>query len=116
MRLLPIVMSDISERCYCASWNACLECELWKALICGAPYPYGLCVITKQDISNLMLASENLATWAFWGKTEDEPRIIPVEEWEKMFGDCEHCPKGKKRFPQWNDFVDIFQGWKVNAE
>jgi hypothetical protein len=81
--LLARIMSDISERCYCAGWIKNLEYVLWHAMITGER-KYGHDVITQRDIDTLKLLSDETNSWIFF---DDELYEIAIDlvSWHSKF-------------------------------
>jgi len=70
-RELANAMSEISERCYCASWMENLEFTLWDAVNDGE-MKYGQDKITNQDIERLKQLSKNCNSWIFFDDANEE--------------------------------------------
>lgn len=82
---LASFMSDISERCYYATWLLNLEYVLWGALIHG-PRTYGHGEITQQDIDTLKRLSGAVNAWIVF---DDDPTIeevaLDLDEWAAKY-------------------------------
>jgi hypothetical protein len=63
---LSQLMSDISERCYCANWMMGTEFVLFDAVIKKQPVVWGQDKITKKDINKLKRLSEKYGCWPYW--------------------------------------------------
>jgi len=82
-RQLADFMSDISERCYSASWMANLEYVLWNSLITG-PRKYGHDLITQEDINSLKQLSKMADCWIKFDGHLGET-AINLTRWQKKF-------------------------------
>ena len=83
---LEHLMSCISERCWCAEWLDATEHILWKAVTDG-PMPWGLGLITEQDISELRRLAEASGGWIIWKDGAPDTEFIPIEQWLRTY-----CP------------------------
>ena len=72
------LMSDISERCYSATWEHGTEAILWSALSTG-PRKWGLASIEQQDIDRLKKLSDQVQGWIAY--TQDGARFVPMAQW-----------------------------------
>jgi hypothetical protein len=72
--LLHNVMSDISERCYCAGWLQNLEYVLWSAVLMG-PRKYGPGVITQEDVDELLSLANRTDSWIVFDDETEETAI-----------------------------------------
>jgi hypothetical protein len=81
--LLARVMSDISERCYCAGWMQNLEYVLWDITIKGERQ-YGLDMVTQRDIDIMKLLSKETNSWIIFEDKIGETAIA-ISDWERKF-------------------------------
>jgi hypothetical protein len=80
-RLLDLI-SEISERAYCAGWHRGIEFRLWHALNGG---PTGLpndITLTQAEMTELSELSDRLDAWVIHGRV---PRLAPLPRWRTMF-------------------------------
>lgn len=81
--LLARLISDISERCYCASWMSNLEYVLWDITIKGERQ-CGLDMVTQHDIDTLKLLSEETNSWIIFDDKLDETAMA-ISDWKIKF-------------------------------
>ena len=75
------VMSDLSERCWCAGWMMGLEFALW-AFVSGddAPGPYGQDAITEDDVTELRDLHARCGGWWRWDDDHAE-LFVSTADW-----------------------------------
>jgi hypothetical protein len=85
-RALVDLMSDISERCYCAGWLGGLEYILWHMLTDpAASREFGMGVVEDEEIADLRAISEEIGGWICWQHHAPcGERFVPMAEWLKM--------------------------------
>jgi hypothetical protein len=76
-------MSNISERCYYATWMENLEYVLWHSVIEG-PRRYGHDEISADDIRALKMLSERCGTWIFFDDVDGETPIS-MDLWQEKY-------------------------------
>jgi hypothetical protein len=82
-RQLAELMSELSQRCYSASWMKDLEYVLWDAVVSG-PRDYGHSTITREDINKLVQTSDKVNSWIlFDDELEEIP--VPLDKWKVKF-------------------------------
>jgi hypothetical protein len=81
-RELADYMSEISEKCYSASWMQGLEYALWNAVINGEQ-AYGQNFITTKDCETLRILSEACDSWIYFDESTEET-AISLSLWKKM--------------------------------
>lgn len=75
------VMSDLSERCYCAGWIDGLEFHLWSVVSGAAPRgPYGQDAITEDDVTELRDLHTRCGGWWRWDDDHAE-LFVPTADW-----------------------------------
>ena len=85
------LMSDISERCYCAQWLSDLEFDLWKIILdyrCGkikGNVSYGQSEVTIEEIKELVKLSEESNGWWAWIEGDYET-ISGKRQMTKLYG------------------------------
>jgi hypothetical protein len=84
---LKALMSDISERCWCAGWLVDTEYVLWDAVINGPIQRWGQDEITEEDTAALKVLSDEIGGWIGWKDEKMEPSYVPMSEWLKEFED-----------------------------
>jgi hypothetical protein len=85
-RELARLMTDISERCWCAGWLMGLEYALWSSVVRGKEKSYGVDLITCDDIRNLKELSQSIGGWIRWDNERCEV-FVPTAEWLNYFED-----------------------------
>ncbi len=81
-RLLAQQMSDISERCWSATWLVETEYVLWQAIVEG-PVLWGQAEVTADDVNALKQLSEAAGGWIF--NLAGDEIFVPMERWEKVY-------------------------------
>lgn len=76
-------MSEISERCYYATWMKNLEYVLWDAIHSGQR-KYGHDTITIADITILKALSDKSQSWIYFHDHLEETALI-IGEWTNKF-------------------------------
>ena len=77
--LLRMVMSEISDERWCASWLAGLEYILWEVAVgkrndvCG-----------PDEIEQLKYLSEKCGGWVVWNNQAIDQKFVPIEEWLRL--------------------------------
>jgi hypothetical protein len=92
---LAMLMSDISEDCWCAGWMAGNEYEIWNAIQPGADRSYGMLSISADDAEKLIKLAEKVGAWPVWDSSvPDEESIdglylkwVPLDEWRKHYAE-----------------------------
>lgn len=91
-RALAIVMSEISERNWCAGWDHGLEYRLWAAMQFNNPWhprddvpAYARNVITHEEIVMLRTLSDLAGGWVIYGANGEE--LIALAAWERQFAE-----------------------------
>jgi hypothetical protein len=83
------LMSELSERCYCAGWMRGTEFVLWEAIQNGCKgLDWGHGFIKEQELIKLKKLSEEVGGWWIFTNDEDDyfgPAFIPLENWERYF-------------------------------
>ena len=78
-RLLAELMSDISERAYCAGWMKGLEHALWSAVL-GGGRQYGRHMISDSELSELQELSNICSGWIVFDE-EHEEIFVSLADW-----------------------------------
>ena len=82
-RELYLLMSEISEDCYCAGWMHGNEFRLWDAVTDAAdPLHYGMSEIAREDVDRLRALHEEIGGWIEWCDDSDG---LPLGEWGPYF-------------------------------
>lgn len=81
--LLPTLMSEISEDCWCAGWLHGTEYALWKMVEHGAG-KWGQGEVTQARVDRLRRLSELAGGWFAW-RDGDGPEFVPMERWVAEF-------------------------------
>jgi hypothetical protein len=81
--LLAYIISNISERCYYASWMDDVEYILWYSLQEG-PRRYGHDEISLDDITALKMLSDRCKCWIYFDDVMEETPI-PLELWHVKY-------------------------------
>jgi len=82
-RELADYMSEISEKCYAASWMQGLEYALWNAVINGEQ-AYGQNFITTKDCETLRILSEACDSWIYFDEYK-ECVAIDFAQWITIY-------------------------------
>lgn len=89
VRLLSLLMSEISEDCMCAGWEIGLEYALWDALL-GKPLWGRWNSITPEQIEMLRELSHELGGWVIWNpdpNATEDTLFLPLSDWQKKYAD-----------------------------
>lgn len=76
--LLPRLMSEISEDCYCAGWMAGLEHTLWDFVRQGEAVDWGMGRITIEQLDTLRLLAAGAGGWFVY---EEGRAFVPMADW-----------------------------------
>jgi len=79
--ILQQIMSDISERCWCAGWMMGTEHALWRAIQTPdeEPFDWGQDEVTPEERQQLRWLSEQCGGW--WCNYD---RFLPLDEWKEQ--------------------------------
>ena len=80
-RGLASLMSEISERCYCAGWMTGLERALWSMLD-SEDRSYGQDEVTADEARQLRELSEACGGWIVW-RDPDGETFVTLAEWRE---------------------------------
>jgi len=85
-RELAELMSDISERCYCAGWLIDLEYHLWDIVsqLDFTDAHWGQDTITANDRAKLGALAITCGGWIRWDDETCET-FVPIDEWKAMY-------------------------------
>lgn len=89
VRLLSMLMSEISEECMCAGWEMGLEYTLWDVVL-GRPIWSRWEDVTPEQREMLCELSQELGGWVIWNpdpKATGDTLFVPLDEWRKMYAD-----------------------------
>lgn len=75
------LMSDISERCYCAGWEVGNGYILWGMVVGDILPKYGQSYVSETELGVLKLLSERLNGWFYWPKGADDKVFIEMDKW-----------------------------------
>ena len=96
--LLSMLMSEISEEAYCASWEAGAEYAIWDVVQgVSSDFRWKDSISTDQMIMLRELSAE-LGGWLVFDESSDDyVRLAPMEEWKRAYrvhkalrGNCEN--------------------------
>jgi hypothetical protein len=76
------LMSEISERCYCAGWLIGTETALWRVIRGGNP-EWGMGGISPDEVVAMKRLSQACDGWIYFDNTNGQT-FIPLGEWEEM--------------------------------
>lgn len=79
------LMSEISERCWCAGWCIGIEVELWDAVFVRHNMGVGISWVTNVEVDRLSELSKKLGGWWYWPNNSKEPLFVSSVEWEKIY-------------------------------
>jgi len=84
---LSDLMSDISERCYCAGWMSGCEYRLWAAIINpDDKRNYGESEISLNEVHRMKELSDEIGGWIYCSENDYIERFIPMNEWLEIVG------------------------------
>lgn len=63
---LAELMTEISERCYCAGWMDGLERALYRVVFCEASRSFGMGEITQEQCDQLHAIATAADSWWYW--------------------------------------------------
>lgn len=89
VRLLSMLMSEISEECMCAGWIMDLEYTLWDVLQ-GKPVWSRWSDISPTQLEMLREVSEELGDWVIWNpdpKATEDTVFVSLGEWQRMYAE-----------------------------
>jgi hypothetical protein len=81
---LSDLMSDMSERAWCAGWMDGLEYALWEAVI-GRRKTYGLLTFTELEVQQLRSLADKCGGWIVWSDDAAERKWVAMEIWLGLF-------------------------------
>jgi hypothetical protein len=81
---LDNLMSEISDRCWCAGWLRRTEYVLWKAATDGR-LTWGVNSVTPEDVSRLVELSAAAGGWIAWDDGVDETAFVPLDLWRDRY-------------------------------
>ena len=81
--MLNRLMSDISERCWCAGWMSGNEFSLWRLMETGGGR-YGQDEVTPDEAAQLRALSNTLGEWCVWDETAPGCHAFPsLDDWRR---------------------------------
>jgi hypothetical protein len=82
------LMSELSERCYCAGWLDGLEFTLWD-YVCGQSNSGVWSMIEPDELTQLTKLAASIGGWIFW-HPDHAATFIPLAEWLEMYRQDRH--------------------------
>jgi hypothetical protein len=91
---LAVLMSEISEECYCAGWLIGNEFRLWHAITDTTDdLQYGMGEITREQVEQLRTLSAMCGGWVAWDD-KDGAVFVPLAEWKQRIATIAEQAKG----------------------
>ena len=118
---LTELMSEISERCYCAGWLIGLEYELWAILIGESDREeYGIDEVNGTDLFELRRLSAECGGWIIW---EPDPEKRPPYPWDDPEFERRYFSLQRRHFDfsdsdevdEWYELMKVFDDWNLRA-
>lgn len=82
---LMTLMSDISERCYCAGWSLGLENILWAMVVDpSAPREFGMDEVSDAEVEGMRELSRLIGGWIIYDRANGET-FVTMEQWVAMY-------------------------------
>lgn len=78
------LMSEISERCYCAGWMEGTEAACWEAVLDGFTR-WGISVITPEEADRLADLSNQAGGWWQWNEELMREEFLSIADWEEVY-------------------------------
>lgn len=84
---LRVMMSDISEEAYCATWMHDNEYVLWGMVQGDIDPYYGMYAVSREEIATLKTLSEDAGVWFIWdaNSTDNEAQPISLDDWSPRY-------------------------------
>ena len=84
--LLSMLMSEISEDAYCASWEMGAEYAIWDVLHETSSNPNWRASISPHQAIMLRELSAELDGWLVYdADSDDSVRLVPMDEWQRIY-------------------------------
>jgi hypothetical protein len=80
---LETLMSDLSEECCCAGWDAGTPEAVWD-LVAGERGRWGVCGFASPEapaLAAIRAVSDSAGCWVGYG--EDGRELVPLDEWRE---------------------------------
>lgn len=81
---LAVLMSEISEDHYCASWLVDLEFILW-GMLQGGDRGFGFSDVAEEEIAALRRLSEKCGGWLAWREEAGGEMFVTLDEWAPQY-------------------------------
>ena len=78
--LLIMLMQHMSQEYFATPWSGALESQLWEAA-------HGKHDMFQKQGEQARYLSEKCQGWAIWDAVADQPKYVPLREWEDMYGE-----------------------------
>jgi hypothetical protein len=78
--LLIMLMQHMSQEYFATPWSGALESQLWEAA-------HGQRDMFQQQGEQARYLSEKCQGWAIWDAVANQPKYVPLREWEGMYGE-----------------------------
>jgi hypothetical protein len=87
-RDLEVLMSDLSEDCWCASWLDGTEYALWSFVLRSEPVEWGMGAVDGEQIWKLRTLSNGAGGWWYW-QEEHGLMFVDLDTWKRMYAERE---------------------------
>jgi hypothetical protein len=79
-------ISDISEKCWSASWELGTEFEVWRLATEGGTWGRGSATELHADLVGLLDLARRLDRWIVWRSDDDtDHQAVDLREWERRY-------------------------------
>ncbi len=78
--LLIMLMQHMSQEYFATPWSGALESQLWEAA-------HGQRDMFQQQGEQARYLSDKCQGWAVWDAIANQPKYVPLREWEDMYGE-----------------------------
>jgi hypothetical protein len=83
--MLVVLMSDISEDCWCAGWLMGCEYSLWSIKENAEDRTWGMAWVSDDDCAKLRELSAQCGGWWIWDREAGGNVFLTLEEWEPLY-------------------------------
>jgi len=78
--LLIMLMRHMSQEYFATPWSGVLELQLWEAA-------HGQRDMFQKQGEQARYLSEKCQGWAIWDTVANQPKYVPLREWESIYGE-----------------------------
>lgn len=95
---IEMLIEDISEFAYAASWMPHAEYHVWRLLVYGGTWGMTNSYHVRSELADLAAHAERTGTWAEWTGGDDYAvSAIPLAKWEAKFEEWFEERKQRRR-------------------